>query len=58
MENLTYALASIYPENLVDENKVSGLDVMKICTQEDEDNLKPYDISCKGSSLYITNPEG
>jgi FtsP/CotA-like multicopper oxidase with cupredoxin domain len=56
--NLTDALASIFPENVADKNKISGLDVLKECTAEDEDNLKPYNMSCKGGSLYITNPGG
>jgi hypothetical protein len=58
MINLTNALASIFPENVADKNKISGLDVLKECTAEDEDNLKPYNMSCKGGSFYITNPGG
>lgn len=59
MRNLTEALASIYPENVIDNNKVSGLDVLKPCTTQDDQHLKLYGMSCKQEgTLYVTNKYG
>jgi FtsP/CotA-like multicopper oxidase with cupredoxin domain len=59
MPNLQKALAQIYPEDVVDGNKISGLDVLKKCTQEDDEHLQQYGMGCmETGDYYIVNPNG